>query len=58
LRVVAVEPFGFADVYCMTVPRWGRFALANGAVVHNCADEVRYRILAVKRTATAEPLRM
>ena len=27
-----------ADVWCLTVPGEGCFSLANGAVVHNCAD--------------------
>lgn len=27
-----------ADVWCLTVPHGECFALANGAIVHNCAD--------------------
>lgn len=37
-----VEPAGREDVYCLTVPETGNFALANGAIVANCADTVRY----------------
>jgi hypothetical protein len=33
------------DVWCITVPDVGAFALANGAVVHNC-DAFRYLSLA------------
>lgn len=36
---------GRADVYCITVPSTGNFALANGAIVSNCADSVRYGIM-------------
>lgn len=46
LYVVGVEPAGRADVYCLTVPTAGSFTLANGAVVHNCGDMVRYRVMA------------
>ena len=27
-----------ADVWCLTVPDGEEFSLANGAIVHNCAD--------------------
>lgn len=30
------------NAYCLTVPETGNFALANGMVVHNCGDELRY----------------
>jgi hypothetical protein len=30
------------DVWCLTVPDVEHFSLANGAVVHNCADSMRY----------------
>jgi len=33
-----------SDVMCITVPGHGAFCLANGVIVANCADEVRYRI--------------
>lgn len=36
-RVVTVEPLDeTADVYCLTVPGFGNFALAAGVFVHNC----------------------
>jgi tRNA-splicing ligase RtcB len=36
-KVVAVEPVPYtADVYCLTVPDYGNFALAAGVFVHNC----------------------
>jgi hypothetical protein len=54
LRVVSVEPAGKADVYCLTVPTTEAFCIEGGIVVHNCADEVRYRIYAKKHfTGTA-----
>lgn len=42
LVCVEVKDAGRADVYCLTVPSTGNFALANGALVSNCADETRY----------------
>lgn len=49
-RVVEVRPAGrLPEVYCLTVDSdVPAFALANGVVVHNCADEVRYRCLEVR----------
>ncbi|HET7078333.1 MAG TPA: RtcB family protein [Chloroflexia bacterium] len=36
-KVVSVEPLPYtADVYCLTVPDYGNFALAAGVFVHNC----------------------
>ncbi|HZI20039.1 MAG TPA: RtcB family protein [Pyrinomonadaceae bacterium] len=36
-KVVAVEPLGEReDVYCLTVPAYGNFALDAGVFVHNC----------------------
>ena len=36
-KVVRVEPLGErADVYCLTVPDYGNFALDAGVFVHNC----------------------
>jgi hypothetical protein len=42
LSVVSVQPAGWADVYCLTVPDGQRFAIEGGIIVHNCADETRY----------------
>jgi hypothetical protein len=44
LRVVAVEPAGHADVYCLSVPTGAAFTLANGVTVHNCVDELAYSL--------------
>ena len=36
-KVVSVEPLNYvADVYCLTVPDYGNFALDAGVFVHNC----------------------
>jgi tRNA-splicing ligase RtcB len=36
-KVVSVEPLSeTADVYCLTVPEYGNFALDAGVFVHNC----------------------
>ncbi len=36
-RVVSVEALDWReDVYCLTVPTWGNFALSAGVFVHNC----------------------
>ncbi|MBI3652193.1 MAG: RtcB family protein [Acidobacteria bacterium] len=36
-KVVSVEPLNqTADVYCLTVPEYGNFALDAGVFVHNC----------------------
>ena len=41
-----------ADVWCLTVPDAGHFALANGAIVHNShgADTARYFAVASRQT--------
>lgn len=36
------------DVWCLTVPEHEHFSLSNGAVVHNCADALRYLCQAVE----------
>lgn len=41
-----VRTHGAADVYCLTVPSTGNFALANGVIVSNCADTLRYACMA------------
>src|SRR6185503_18180374 len=36
-KVISVEPLNeVADVYCLTVPAYGNFALDAGVFVHNC----------------------
>ncbi len=39
---VSVEPAGRGDVYCLTVPSTGCFAVEGGLIVSNCADDIRY----------------
>jgi hypothetical protein len=51
---VKSERLGQMDVYCLEVPTTNCFAIEGGLIVHNCADEVRYRIYAKKHfTGTA-----
>jgi len=45
LAVKRVEQAGFSDVYCLDAHLTHCFVLVNGVIVHNCADEVRYRCL-------------
>jgi len=40
------------DVYCLTVPATGNFALANGLIVSNCADVLRYLANGMKSSFT------
>jgi hypothetical protein len=42
MKCIKIEPAGYEDTYCLTVPGTHRFLLANGAVVHNCYDSVAY----------------
>ena len=51
LRIEKAEP---ADVYCLTVPSKGMFNLANGIVVSNCYDEVRYMAMSRPWVRTVE----
>ncbi len=44
LECTSIEPAGRVDVYCLTVPDGAAFALASGAIVHNC-DALRYGIM-------------
>lgn len=55
VRCTAVSPAGNGDVYCLTVPDVGAFLLANGAVVSNCADELRYMCMARPWTRVKPP---
>lgn len=41
-RCVSVTPAGNEDVYCLTVPDYGFFPLANGVLVSNCQDERQF----------------
>lgn len=42
-KVKSIKYLGKADVYCLDVPATNNF-LANGIVVHNCLDSLRYAI--------------
>ena len=42
VAVLRVEEAGSGDVYCLAVDDLHSFALANGVIVHNCYEEVRY----------------
>jgi len=42
-----------ADVWCLTVPDAECFSLANGAIVHNCADALRYVAVAMQEARRA-----
>jgi hypothetical protein len=42
VRCVVVEDAGRADVYCLTVPATGCFAIEGGLIVSNCGDDWRY----------------
>lgn len=62
--VASVQPLAErADVWCLTVPDAECFALENGAIVHNCADSMRYLALGVRevltpKVETREPVRL
>lgn len=53
LSVLRIESAGRSDVFCMEVPDFHAFAIANGAVVHNCAS--RYALM-MKRKAKTRPI--
>ena len=40
-KVKSIQPIGKADVYCLVVPETHNF-IANGMVVHNSVDSLRY----------------
>jgi hypothetical protein len=42
-KVVEIRYYGKEDVYCLDVPTRENF-IANGIVVHNCLDALRYAI--------------
>lgn len=42
-KVKSIEPAGKADVYCLVVPATHNF-IANGMVVHNSIDALRYAV--------------
>lgn len=42
MKIAKIEPAGRMDVYNMEVETTHDFAVANGIIVHNCYDEMRY----------------
>lgn len=42
VECIAISPGPKSDVYCLEVPATSAFALANGIIVHNCMDALRY----------------
>ena len=42
VKVKRICPAGIADVYNMEVAQHHNFCIANGLVVHNCTDSLRY----------------
>jgi hypothetical protein len=43
-RAVRIEEAGPLDVYCLSVPSTGNFAVNGGLIVKNCGDETRYHL--------------
>ena len=59
VSVVRVSPAGEQDVFCLTVPGHGCFALHSGLVVSNCDAAgyfIHYDYPIIRRTATIRPL--
>jgi hypothetical protein len=59
-RCVSLESVGKSDVYCITVPKAGCFAIEGGIIVKNCADDARYACLSrpwLKIKLAPEPMR-
>lgn len=46
MKVKRVSFSGYADVYNLEVEDTHNFAVENGVIVHNCADETRYMCMA------------
>lgn len=46
MRVKSIKYAGKADVYNLEVEETHDFAVENGVIVHNCADETRYFCMA------------
>lgn len=55
VECISVEDAGSSDVYCITVPDGGCFALGNGLIVSNCADEFRYAMMSRPYIQKAPP---
>ena len=57
LRVLQVRSAGRSDVYCLEVPSTQAFAVASGAIVHNCASRYSHMMLRHARTKSVLPSR-
>jgi hypothetical protein len=55
LRSLSVNAAGRGDVYCMSVPEYGAFAIENGLIVSNC-DALRYGVKA-RQQFIVEPIK-
>jgi hypothetical protein len=53
-RCVNVEEAGSGNVFCLTVPTTGCFAIEGGLLVSNCADEWRYACMSRPYVPTIE----
>lgn len=42
MRIKSIKFVGKEDVYNLEVANTHSFAVENGTIVHNCADEIRY----------------
>jgi hypothetical protein len=51
-RCLRIEDAGRADVYCLTVPDTGAFAVESGIIAHNCT---RYLIMSGLALAGWQP---
>jgi phage terminase large subunit-like protein len=48
VRVLSVRPGGSSSAWCAYVPVWHAFAVAGGAISHNC-DALRYLVMDLER---------
>lgn len=54
IRVTTVTRTAPSDVGCITVDDGESFCLANGAVVHNCYDALRYGVMRRRRNPNVD----
>jgi len=55
-KVVSVGFYGYGDTYNLEVDNYHNFP-ANGVMVHNCQDALRYGLLVLFNTKTYEVIR-
>lgn len=53
---LSVEEVSRADVYCLTVPATGCFAIEGGLIVSNCVDGLRYGLMSRPWARTIVPV--